>query len=279
MSDPTFLSRAELGMADPVSISRNITPENGGLAPHYGGAAQNVDTLDQAVAKWLAWQRFHMGRNHPRPQSNGRHWVDIAYNVGFWRGYVFAGRGYGVRSAAQGTNFGNQNFYAAVWLGGGDEEPTDEDYATLDWIILDARENGGAGTAVKPHSFFKSTRCPGKFLVAHARLRDGKFTLDAPNPEPAPKPEPDTWTESLVKNLPNRSRRTNLAIASNWDRRIQGLLAAAGRLEIAPNLDGRRFDGKFGSSTEKGVQSFQGAAGLVVDGIVGPNTWAKLLGR
>jgi peptidoglycan hydrolase-like protein with peptidoglycan-binding domain len=35
-------------------------------------------------------------------------------------------------------------------------------------------------------------------------------------------------------------------------------------------------DGIFGSGTEQGVKSFQGAQGIAADGIVGPQTWAKI---
>ena len=37
-------------------------------------------------------------------------------------------------------------------------------------------------------------------------------------------------------------------------------------------------DGDFGSDTDAAVKKYQKAIGLTVDGIVGPNTWAKLLG-
>ncbi len=37
-------------------------------------------------------------------------------------------------------------------------------------------------------------------------------------------------------------------------------------------------DGDFGSGTLKAVKAYQKAVGLVVDGVVGPATWAKLLG-
>jgi peptidoglycan hydrolase-like protein with peptidoglycan-binding domain len=37
-------------------------------------------------------------------------------------------------------------------------------------------------------------------------------------------------------------------------------------------------DGSFGGATEKAVKAFQETNGLEVDGKVGPQTWAKLLG-
>ncbi len=48
------------------------------------------------------------------------------------------------------------------------------------------------------------------------------------------------------------------------------------RLQAALAL---RVDGEFGGVTDAAVRSYQRAAGLVVDGIVGPRTWARLLAR
>src|SRR5262245_45306852 len=42
------------------------------------------------------------------------------------------------------------------------------------------------------------------------------------------------------------------------------------------NHDPQGIDGDFGPKTEAAVESFQTDTGLVVDGIVGPNTWAML---
>lgn len=49
-------------------------------------------------------------------------------------------------------------------------------------------------------------------------------------------------------------------------------------LQQALNADGRQLvvDGKFGPGTETAVKAFQITNGLVVDGIVGPKTWAAL---
>ncbi len=52
-------------------------------------------------------------------------------------------------------------------------------------------------------------------------------------------------------------------------RRAQSRMTAAG-------YDTGGVDGIFGAKTESGVKTFQGDQGLVVDGIVGPATWAKI---
>lgn len=54
-------------------------------------------------------------------------------------------------------------------------------------------------------------------------------------------------------------------------KQIQAALAFAGYLQTAP-------DGIYGPKTKEAVQRFQSDKGLVIDGIVGPNTWAALFG-
>lgn len=86
-----------------------------------------------------------------------------------------------------------------------------------------------------------------------------------------------------MNNLPTRQRRTNLSTEDRFDGRIQGLLAEAGVLDVDANTvrrgGVRRFDRKFGPSTDQAVRRFQRGANITVDGIVGPQTWTKLLGR
>lgn len=65
--------------------------------------------------------------------------------------------------------------------------------------------------------------------------------------------------------------------ASARVRQIQQRLADLGY----KNSTGTRplvVDGDFGPSTDAAVRAFQTAAGLTVDGIVGPNTWGALFG-
>jgi hypothetical protein len=97
-------------------------------------------------------------------------WVDIAYTMGFCNhGYVFAGRGFGVRTAAQGTNKGNTNYYAFVWIGGAGQIVSPLALEALEWCINEARKNGRAGREVRPHSHFRDTTCCGDQLRADIR--------------------------------------------------------------------------------------------------------------
>lgn len=87
-----------------------------------------------------------------------------------------------------------------------------------------------------------------------------------PGEDPSPTPEP-TPTPTPVKHKTLRRGDKGLEVAE-----MQGLLIAHG--ESLPRYG---IDGDFGRETEKAVKSFQRENGLVVDGICGPKTWAKLL--
>lgn len=167
-----FVTRADAKMRPPRSVSRKITPDRGGAAAHYGGPAQKLRTHADCVARWRAWQAFHM-------DTHG--WVDIAYTGGYCdHGYGFAGRGLGIRTAANGTNAGNQSYYAFVWLGGDGEVPTAKALDALRWWVLQARQHD-AGQRVQPHHTFTGTRCPGGHLTTAAAQLDNK-----PIPTPTP---------------------------------------------------------------------------------------------
>lgn len=160
-----FRSRADLGLRKPTSVSYNINPAHGGAAPHHGGDAPIIRSHADCENTWRGWQDFHM---------NTRRWADIAYNAGFCQhGYALAGRGLGVRSAANGTNDGNYRFHAFVWIGGKGMVPTTEAYNAFEWLVLSAR-NKGAGMSVIPHRYFTGSECPGPHLIHHAGTINGK---------------------------------------------------------------------------------------------------------
>lgn len=59
---------------------------------------------------------------------------------------------------------------------------------------------------------------------------------------------------------------------------LQRLLLALGyKMTSASGKTSYGVDGSFGGATERAVRAFQKAKGLSVDGVVGKNTWAKLL--
>ena len=259
-----FVTRADAGLRGPKSVSRNITPERGGSAPHYGGpkqsAAEPGSDHAQCIKTWRGWQTYHM---------NTKGWSDIAYTGGFCNhGFAFAGRGIGVRTAANGTNTGNQNYYAFTWIGGEGQTPTQEALDAADWWVEQLRKSG-AGRAVKPHRFFKSTGCPGDPLVGYAASRDGKDVESAAAPapapsKPAPKPQPTSGDTLVFPTLKVGSRGQQV-------RNLQGLLHAAGRNPGA-------IDGIYGERVKATVAAYQSAAGLASDGMAGTKTFRTLLG-
>ena len=70
----------------------------------------------------------------------------------------------------------------------------------------------------------------------------------------------------MIANIPYAQRGTKGPLAAA----IQAALCEAGH-----TLD---IDGEFGENTENALREYQKKNGLEVDGVVGPATYAKLLG-
>lgn len=106
-------------------------------------------------------QRYHM-------EELG--WLDIAYNHILCRhGFVFIGRGFGARSAANGTKDANDGYFAVCFLGddtAGRADVTLEARAALEALIAEYRRRYPKARAVRPHSDFVATECPGDELRA-----------------------------------------------------------------------------------------------------------------
>lgn len=276
-----FRSRAQLQLRAPRSVSRNINPSLGGVAVHYGGSTPNPPPTDHAKCEstWRAWQNYHM-------DSMG--WVDIAYTAGFCNhGYVLAGRGFGTRTAANGTNDANYKYYAFVWVGGGNAVPSTEALDALDWLINDARTNGGAGPVVTSHGALFATSCPGSILTKRAATRNNvpvpMPTQSAPAAPVVIKPV-SYRAPDLPYPLPTKprlhwyGRNDGTAYSHSGyyakDRpniqKIQKALLTAG-------YDPKGVDGYFGDKTAAALIRYQRAKGLVADGKAGPKSWASLL--
>jgi len=97
-----------------------------------------------------------------------RGWNDIAYNHVFCRhGYVFVGRGFGARSAANGTASANNRYFAVCFLGDDSKDRDDvsrEARVMLARLVLEYRRRYPKARQVRPHSSFTATQCPGDEL-------------------------------------------------------------------------------------------------------------------
>lgn len=264
-----FVTRAEAGLRAPRSVSFNVDPERGGLAIHYGGSGGPPSDHAGCVSRWRAWQNFHM---------DGRGWVDIAYNFGYCNhGYAFAGRGFGVRSAAQGTNDGNQRFLAAVWIGGGSAAPTQAAVDALEWIIAQVRAKG-AGLEVRPHRSFHSTSCPGDYLAKVAVSLDRR-EISTPSPsKPSPSPSKPAPRPSAAPRFP-LPRGYYFGPKSGPRESVSGFYSHRSSLKAWQAQMRRRgwaisVDGLYGPQTADVIRAFQREKHLAVDGLIGPATWA-----
>lgn len=176
---------------------------------------------------------------------------DIAYN---WMivadGRVYEGRGLRYRCAANGTNDGNLR-YPSVIFPGDFRAATSLTAAQIGaFRQLRAMVRGVApqATGAEPHSAFKATACPGANIV---RL-----------------------IPELVRNPPaggSSGSRPVLRRGSSGSavRTLQQAINAWGGARLL-------VDGDFGAATEIAVRRFQTAHGLVVDGVVGNQTWPVL---
>jgi Putative peptidoglycan binding domain len=95
---------------------------------------------------------------------------------------------------------------------------------------------------------------------------DLSYVLDDSWPDIPPAPPAPNWTEKMIQVLPN-VRPGDIGV---YVKRVQGLCTADGRVLV--------IDGIYGPNTQAAVKNIQSAAGIRIDGIVGPQTWPVLLG-
>ena len=107
----------------------------------------------------------------------------------------------------------------------------------------------------------------------------GPIPIAPPKP-PTPKP-PTDWTKALIMSLPTLQKDTNYgkytATKKKQVGKLQALLAVEGHVSSKTFDKNHKPDGLFGPGTETAVKAFQKKKKLKVDGIVGQNTWTKLL--
>ncbi len=116
---------------------------------------------DRCAGKVRQIQTYHM---------DTKKWSDIAYStVVCPHGYVYEGRGWRTRTAANGTNAGNDASYAHCYLGGQGDPLTEDGKRGLVLAFHLAQVEGGAGTQRWVHRDWKATECPGDEITAFVR--------------------------------------------------------------------------------------------------------------
>ena len=178
-----LVARTEWGAVPPRGVEPLAAAAVRGVAVHY--SAMNADEQARhrnCAQRVRAIQRYHM-------ESNG--WLDIAYNHVFCRhGFVFEGRGFGVRSAANGTTAANDRYFAVCFLGD-DTERRDDVTAlgrrALAQLVLAYRRRYERAREVRPHSAFTATTCPGDELRRVIEAGEWKRIARTPWPVPIPR--------------------------------------------------------------------------------------------
>ena len=242
---PPIDGRITTNLRAPKKISHDVHPQRGGLAVHWAGEKQSLGQHHvQCQARWRQWQAFHM---------DDKGWSDIAYNWGVCdHGHLLVGRGWGVRSAANGTDDANDRYLAACWLGGpGDGPPSPLALDAFGWLVDDIRRRGAAHD-VQPHSHFFNTACPGPVLTSHAALWAGPG-------RPPPFPLPAGWYFGPVDGP--------LESVSGYHGHATDLARWQARVGLDP-------DGLYGDATAAAARRVQRAAHLDQDGLIGRLTWA-----
>lgn len=237
-----YESRAEWGARPARSHTALRKARLKGMAVHYSAADSSLDTHDKCERRVQGIQNYHM---------DTKRWADIAYSWLVCRhGIIFEGRGWGVRTAANGTDAGNDAFHAVCYLD--DDGPSTDLTAAAAAAMGEVVRTGmarGLGTEVRPHSWFKKTGCPGDEL--RAWIAASGWTQSAPSQH-----------QGGVQDRLTGTLRTGS--------RGEGVRALQSRLWINPE------DGIFGPATEARVKDFQALVRLSADGIVGPKTEAAL---
>jgi hypothetical protein len=172
-----LVTRAEWGARPP----RSVTGLSAGITTsHWEGPHLGEFPHSSCASKVRGIQNFHM---------DTRGWADIAYNgVGCPHGYVFAGRGPGVRSAANGTTAGNNGAFAVCYLGGQGDPFTDDGARAMkaggDWLTW-------PGSGRNCHRDWTATECPGNTICSWTH-----------NGQPitwGPPPVPKDWFDMATK--------------------------------------------------------------------------------
>ena len=194
-------------------------------------------------------------------------WNAIAYN---WlvdeQGVIYEGRGAGIVSAA--TRPWNTRTESICYTGNGDEPIPEQALESIRWVVGEIQKRYGFKLWVKGHRDLASTACPGSFLYNW---------LQAGMPTSANNVTSKEW-EGVKAHL-ERLRATLVRKPLSKRRRSRGEAARAVQQRLKElGYDPGPVDAIFGPKSARAVRAFQYKYRdfLIVDGIVGPQTWKML---
>jgi Putative peptidoglycan binding domain/N-acetylmuramoyl-L-alanine amidase len=235
----------------PQSVNAGSAPCRNGMVAHYDGGNQNLAGRGHSacIAYWKNTRRFHM---------NTRGWNDIGYSFGVCpHGEAFEGRGFGKQQAAQPG--GNSTWTSCTFMTGPKENPTQKQLQAW-WELRAYLRKKGVAPAVQGHQYFTSTSCPGSRIMTLVRNGTLKKSVSGTTPKPPTVPlGGPKWSGRYITQPPIMRGNDVKTWQSKMKRRGWAITA----------------DGAYGSKSEAVCRKFQAEKGLKVDGVVGPNTWAK----
>ncbi len=207
-----FVSSAEWGANQSKDATRDSHPIGTtlGVTLHWEGPHMGPFDHSDCAAKVRGIERFH---------EYGRGWGDIAYNLLVCpHGYVYEGRGAGVRSAANGDTQTNADWYAVCYLGGeGDGFTAAGKHGMVDAVHY-LRKHGNAGPRVNGHRDHKSTSCPGDAIYRWLKVADFNTTTpqeDEVRPEDIEAIAKAVWANEIGSGDNRRPSALHLLWASN----------------------------------------------------------------
>lgn len=248
-------SRKEWGARAPKHALAPFPSKPKGIKWHYaGGAVSTVSLTDHNKCKEIIRQiqKFHM-------EGNG--WSDFAYNYAVCSHEVIIGRGLSPKSAANGNAKLNNEHYAVLILVGtaGVVQMNDAMKENAVELMQYIRTNGPCGNELKGHRDGYATDCPGASVYKWVQ-------------EGCPKPRKGEDDELKV---PPTIRQGDSSFSVKTAR---ACLFARGHVNLNPELLKNFLEmEEFTPDLTLFVKDFQTAKGLDSDGVVGPNTWRKLV--
>jgi Putative peptidoglycan binding domain len=242
------VSRAEWGANPPRSSPQGINTQS--VTAHWEGPHMGSFDHSSCASKVKGIQSYHQGKMG---------WNDIAYNFLVCpHGYIFEGRGHGIRSSANGTNASNNVSEAVCYLSGQDDPFTAEAKTAMSEVMNETSQERHC------HKDWYNTACPGDEICNW--VKSGFPDTVPPSGKFGPFPLPTGhWY-----GPPNSDDRNHSGFYNASDK--PGIVKIQ---QCLTNYCGHPLsaDGMYGDQTTAAVHDFQSYFGLVVDGLTGLQTW------